>query len=70
MCDANGDYTYVSPSHRILLGRGEELIGRSVFEHIHTDDMALMMKIFADALDSGERAKGENRYWQPEKGYI
>jgi|GEM_PF-1931410 len=70
MCDANGNYTYVSPSHRILLGRGEELIGLSIFEHIHPDDVAPMMKVFSDALESGERAKGEYRYWHPERGYI
>ncbi|MGM0453733.1 MAG: PAS domain S-box protein [Thermodesulfobacteriota bacterium] len=70
ICDEMGNYTYVSPSHKTQLGRGEEIIGRSAFEHMHPDDAGPMMELFAEAMKSGKRARGEFRFWHPERGYI
>ena len=68
--DAEGNYTYISPSHYQLLGRGEEVLGRSIFEHIHPDDVSGVQQIFSDAFVSGAQAKATYRYLHPTRGYI
>jgi len=68
--DAQGRYMYVSPSHERLLGRGIEVLGRSVFEHIHPDDVGYVRCHFEDALKSGEQVRVEYRYQHPHSGYI
>lgn len=68
--DAEGNYTYISPSHYHLLGRGEEVLGRSLFEHIHPEDIPGVQQIFADAFASGAEAKATYRYLHPTRGYI
>jgi len=43
----NGAYLYVTPSQARVLGYPpEEFIGRSAFEHVHTDDLALAKERF------------------------
>lgn len=37
---------YVSPSHKRLLGCGTEVLGRSIFEHIHPEDLEYVKRTF------------------------
>ena len=69
-CDEKGNYTYISPSHKQLLGRGKEVIGRSVLEHVHPDDLAPMRQLFSEAFVKGIQARGMYRYSHPTRGYI
>ncbi|MFH1156081.1 MAG: PAS domain S-box protein [Pseudomonadota bacterium] len=70
MTDSEGNYTYISPSHRKILGRGDEVLGRSVFEHIHPDDLETVLNSFAEGLEAGAPCKVEYRYLHPDRGYI
>lgn len=48
----DGTYRYVSPACRELLGyETEELVGRSVYEFIHPDDVAVVKAAHAEVLD-------------------
>ena len=68
--DEHGVYTYISPSHERILGRGNEVLGQSVFEFIHPEDVECIKDIFQAALDSGQQARVEYRYNHPSRGYI
>lgn len=68
--DDKGYYLYVSPSHKRLLGRGMEVLGRSIFEHIHPEDVEQAMGKFEYGLSSVDLVKAEYRYYHPERGYI
>ncbi len=68
--DEEGTYTYISQSHYKLLGRGREVLGRSVFEHIHPDELASVRKILSDAFANGAQAKATYSYLHPSRGYI
>ncbi len=68
--NSSGIYTYISPSHLIVLGRGDEVIGQSCFEHIHPEDIEYIMAKFEKALSDKNEVKAEYRYQHPEKGYI
>jgi PAS domain S-box-containing protein len=37
--DAEGNYTYVSPTSTAILGYSEEFIGRNALEFVHQDDV-------------------------------
>jgi len=48
----DGSYRYVSPACRELLGyEPDELVGRSVYEFIHADDVAAVQAAHAEVLD-------------------
>jgi len=66
--DQEGIYTYISPSHKNILGRGDEVIGQSIFEYIHPDDRERIANIFKNAIKSGKPERVEYRYLHPEKG--
>jgi two-component system, cell cycle sensor histidine kinase and response regulator CckA len=68
--DLDGFYTYISPSHEKILGRGVEVLGRSVFEHVHPDDVVMSTGVFQEALATKTVGKVEHRYLHPERGYI
>lgn len=69
--DYRGIYTYISPSHFTVLGRGDEVIGQNCFEHIHPEDTEYVMAMFEKGLsDNNIELKVEYRYRHPEKGYI
>lgn len=65
-----GDYTYISPSHRTILGRGDEVLGTSIFQHIHPEDLPQVMEAFARGLETSSPVAVEYRYQHPEKGNI
>ncbi len=69
-CEGNGSYTYVSPSHKQVLGRGKEVIGRSVMAHVHPDDREAIWQVFSEAFVNGVLARGVYRYQHPTRGYI
>lgn len=68
--DETGRYTFISPSHKRVMGRGEEVIGASVFEYIHPEDMCEVLANFDKALPGGRSIRTEYRYLHPERGYI
>ncbi len=68
--DISGAYTFISPSHKRVLARGEEVLGRNIFEHIHPEDLPGTIAIFDKAMLSGDIARAEYRYSHPSRGYI
>ncbi|MBU0995144.1 MAG: PAS domain S-box protein [Proteobacteria bacterium] len=68
--DKSGRYTFVSPSHKKVLGRGEEVIGTSAFEHIHPDDRDALVKNFKSVVPDMGVERSEYRYLHPTRGYI
>ena len=56
MLDVDGKITFVSPSHKNILGYEEEdLTGRKVFEFIHPEDLARVLDIFTEGLQKQGR---------------
>lgn len=68
--DIAGTYTFISSSHKRVLERGEEVLGRSIFEHIHPEDTPRVMASFQEAVKSGQVTRIEARYLHPSRGYI
>ncbi len=51
--DLDGNYIYLSPSHKQLLGYTEkELIGKSGFDYVHPEDAKIMLRKFAESLEN------------------
>jgi PAS domain S-box-containing protein len=69
--DSRGLFTYVSPSYHNILGyEREELLGHSVFELIHPDDLRGVMKTFMRAGEALRPGKAEYRYRHANGDYI
>ncbi len=68
--DSKGMYRYVSPSHKKILGRGEEVLGQSAFDHIHPDDVARILEAYRDGIEKKSSGNAEYRYLHPTRGYI
>ena len=48
--DRNGIIIYASPNHLAITGRApDEMVGRSVFEFVHPDDVPILLKAFQSA---------------------
>jgi len=63
--------TYVSPSFYTVFGRGDEVIGTSVFDLVAPDSRQLVHERFREAMASpGNGISAEFRYQHPEKGWI
>ncbi|MGQ3130575.1 MAG: PAS domain S-box protein [Flavobacteriales bacterium] len=63
--------TFVSPSFYTVFGRGDEVIGNSVFELVDTDSRQLVNERFREAMRMpGNDISAEFRYQHPEKGWI
>jgi PAS domain S-box-containing protein len=68
---AEGLYLYVSPACQVLLGYApEELIGRSVYEFIHPDDMAALVEAHTSTLKIGEAYSGYYRICCKDRKYT
>ncbi|WP_407357195.1 PAS domain S-box protein [Methanolobus sp. WCC5] len=65
-----GLYTYISPSHQRILGRGKELLGKNCMKDLHPDDIESVASIFNKIVETNEQEQAEYRYMHPEKGYI
>lgn len=70
LTDRAGKYTYVSPSHQRIMGRGQELLGRSVYEFVHPDDRGKVIDMLRKGRNADEQFSVEYRYLHPQKGYI
>lgn len=69
--DIAGRYTYASPSHQTLLGYlPAELIGRSVFEYVHPDDLPLAEAAYQSALQRNSGGRLEMRYRHQRGHYV
>ncbi|ADE35962.1 PAS domain S-box protein [Methanohalophilus mahii] len=68
--DVEGRYTYISPSHQRVLGRGKELLGKNCMKDLHPDDIDFVASIFKKIVETGEQQHAEYRYLHPDKGYI
>lgn len=68
--DENSILTYISPSADRIIGRGDELIGRDVFEFVHPDDIEPVTRKLAHAFGAASREAVEYRFLHPERGYI
>jgi PAS domain S-box-containing protein len=68
--DIWGNYTFISPSHQRVLERGEEVLGRSIFEYVHPDDRPNVVATFNEAVMNRSIARADFRYLHPSRGYI
>ena len=68
--DISGTYTFISSSHKRVLARGEEVLGTSIFEYIHPEDLAGVIATFDNAVKSRGIARAEYRYLHPSRGNI
>jgi len=56
----DGTYRYVSPACRELLGyEPDELVGRSMYDFIHEDNLASVQAAHAEVLDGARRRAEE-----------
>ena len=63
--------TFVSPSYRNILGyEREELLGHSVSELVHPDDLQGVVEAFTQAGEALEPGKTEYRYRRADGDYI
>jgi len=69
--DRDGIYQYLSPSHKSALGyQPEELLGRSVFEFLHPDDLNRAFEAFNTAIRNKTPVKVEYRYRHKNGHYV
>lgn len=70
LIDFHGNYTFISPSHKNLTGRGEEIIGKNAFHFIHPEDYRSVLAAVLKAKKSNHEYRVEYRYLHAEQGYI
>ncbi len=69
--DPNGIATYVSPSCQKVLGYSpDQLVGRSIFDLIHPDDVAEALIVFHTAISDRSEGRAEVRYRTADGRYI
>ena len=69
--DDKGLFRYVSPSHRNVLGyEPEEMLGKSIYDLIHPDDIAGALEIFREAARSHSGARFEVRTRHADGHYV
>jgi len=68
---SEGKYEYVGKTHQSILGYNpEELIGRSLFDFIHADDLGMSKLLFKDGLNSGHFDQIHLRYRSNNNNYL
>ncbi len=72
LADANGKFMYVSPSYKTVLGfeNIDSLIGTSIFEMAHPDDVPILKEKLKNGLHSKATQKAELRYQNAKGEYI
>ncbi len=70
LIDIKGNYTFVSPSHKTITGRGEEVIGQYAFQFVHPEDRKMVFGSAFRVMRSDTEQIAEYRYLHPEKGYL
>ncbi len=69
--DANGIRTYVSPSVERVLGyKPEEMVGKSVFEYVHPDDLDFVKAEFFNSIKERRECKATHRYKRKDGKWI
>ncbi|HEX3013117.1 MAG TPA: PAS domain S-box protein, partial [Methanobacterium sp.] len=69
--DNNGVLQYISPSHNSVLGyKHEDLLGKSVFDFVHPDDLERVKKVFKKAFTIMVPDKIEVRFRHVNGHYI
>ncbi|RLI75576.1 hypothetical protein DRO97_02985, partial [Archaeoglobales archaeon] len=69
--DTNGIRTYVSPSVEKVLGyKPKEMVGKSVFEYVHPDDMDFVKSEFFNAVKERRSGKVQHRYKRKDGRWI
>lgn len=70
MADGKGICIFASPSNRRITGRGNEVIGQSIFEFVHPDDLERVKSFVRKGKETGMDYQVEYRYLHPQKDYI
>ena len=73
MCDPEGFFTYHGPTQHILGYAPDELLGTSVFDYIHPDDLASVLDIFREEMSNlvpGRVRSAEYRYRCADGSYV
>ena len=61
--NVNGTFLYINPTFCDVLGyEQEELLGRSIFEHIHEDEAAITIEQFSSAINKFARRTATYRF--------
>src|SRR2546425_1493287 len=59
----DGRFLHFSPDYQEVLGyEPDELLGRSIFEHIHLDDMSTVIADFEKVVEEALREKGREKF--------
>ncbi len=71
LTDLQGVYQYISPSITVLAGyEPSDIVGRSMFEHVHPDDLYHLTRISMRALRTGQTGRMELRYQHVNGHYM
>jgi len=71
LADLQGNFTFVSASHKILNYDLDSMIGRNVLEFVHPEDLPEISPVFRDFLAKGdEDGKAEYRYRCADGSYL
>jgi len=68
--DLQGTFEYVSPSHRMLGYEPRDLVGTSIFELVHPDDVERSVNAFMDGVERRTPKRLELRYKNAEGHYV
>ncbi len=71
LTDRRGVYQYISPSIKTLAGyEPSDIVGRSMFEHVHPDDRHHLTHLTLRALRTGQTGRMELRYQHVDGHYV
>ncbi|MFP4289496.1 MAG: PAS domain S-box protein [Bacteroidales bacterium] len=70
MADAEGNFTFLSKSHKILGYPLDDLIGKNILHFVHPDDQQYMQGKIAEATQKQEEDKVEYRYMRADGSFL
>ena len=71
LTDTQGVYKYVSPSVKTVLGyEPSDILGRTMFENSHPDDLYRVMRVSMRALHASQTGRVEARYRHSDGHYV
>jgi diguanylate cyclase (GGDEF)-like protein/PAS domain S-box-containing protein len=69
--NAQGFFTYMSPSHQKILGyRPEDLLGKAAFDKLHPDDKDQVLSVYIEAVMTKTDREFEYRYQHADGHYV
>ena len=69
--DAEGKFTYISPSNQRILGyRPEDLLGKAAFDKLHPDDKDRILSVYMLAVMTKTDSESEYRYQHADGHYV